>query len=210
MAHWLSFAIFLMMISCQTNYELKFDEDQKSKRPQIDWNDLLTQKKHNLKIHAKSYIDHGASSRRYQRVPATIRKNPRLSKLVVDHFIKNPEIIDKGVYGKRGAITKFVALRSDIPTNERLYWAQVKTLSEKYGCFIRSRWKKKNVMGFTCRDKRTIVQWKYYGDDYIGFLSRQFDKHGRPILVRNHEIINQRKGSKQLFSKQQFIESDFL
>ncbi len=209
----MSYIWFLVMVfilaSCQTNHELKFDEDQKSKKPHIDWNDLLTKKKHKLKIHAKSYIDHGKRSKRYREVPETIRRQPVLAKLAIDHFVSDPEPIDKGVYGRVGDVTKFVALKKDIKDSNRLYWAQVKTLSEKYGCFIRSRWKKANIMGFQCRDKRTVVQWRYEGDDYIGFLSKQYDKNGRPIIVRNHEVV--KKGAfKKHVSRGSFQESDFL
>ena len=102
-----------------------------------------------------------------------------------------------------------MALKKDIKDSNRLYWAQVKTLSEKYGCFIRSRWKKENIMGFRCRDKRTVVQWRYVGDDYIGFLSKQYDKNGRPIVVRNHEVV-QKGTQRRRVSRSSFKESDFL
>lgn len=97
--------------------------------------------------------------------------------------VKKVEALDLGVYGKLGSTSIFVAERALIPTYDRLYWAMVRILSEKYGCFIRRKIDFGDVVSFKCRDHRTVTMARKISGNFSLIHVRQFDRHGRVIVT---------------------------
>ena len=94
------------------------------------------------------------------------------------------EVLDVGFYGKLGASSIFVADRSDIPNYDRLYWAMVRILSEKYGCFIRQKVDRGRLVSFKCRNERTVTMARKISGKFAMLHVRQFDRMGAPIEPR--------------------------
>ena len=94
------------------------------------------------------------------------------------------EVLDLGVYGKMGPNSIFVAERTAIPNYDRLYWVMVRILSEKYGCFIRRKVDRGNLVSFQCRDQRTVTMARKISDRFSMVHVRQFDRYGRGIDTR--------------------------
>jgi len=95
------------------------------------------------------------------------------------------EPLDLGFYGKLGSNSIFVADRSVIPTYDRLYWAMVRILSEKYGCFIRRKIDRGPSVSFQCRDRRTVTMARKISGRFSMLHVRQYDRFGRVIESRN-------------------------
>jgi hypothetical protein len=95
------------------------------------------------------------------------------------------EPLDLGFYGKLGPNSIFVADRSVIPTYDRLYWAMVRILSEKYGCFIRRKIDRGPSVSFQCRDRRTVTMARKISGRFSLLHVRQYDRFGRVIESRN-------------------------
>ena len=121
-----------------------------------------------------------------------ITSDPVLQQMAAHCQLQNYEVMDGGVLGNLGSARVFVAPTSRIPDWSRLYWVKVRVLSEKYGCFMRSRQDKDNVTKFTCKDNRQIVFWRAKGEHWIRFYSRQYDAGGHEIAVRNRQIYRLR------------------
>lgn len=97
--------------------------------------------------------------------------------------VKKVEALDLGVYGKLGSSSIFVAERALIPTYDRLYWAMVRILSEKYGCFIRRKIDLGDMVSFKCRDRRTVTMARKISGKFSVIHVRQFDQDGRVIVT---------------------------
>lgn len=95
------------------------------------------------------------------------------------------EELDLGFYGKLGSNSIFVADRSAIPDYDRLYWAMVRILSEKYGCFIRRKIDRGTSVSFQCRDRRTVTMARKISGRFSMLHVRQYDRSGRIIESRN-------------------------
>ena len=105
----------------------------------------------------------------------------------------------KGLYGKIGSSTIFISKEAILPTKAEQYWAVVHVLSKKYGCFIRSKKKKKALTAFRCADGRVIVFHKRQVKSNIIFSARQFDLQGREMIVANGQVIRKEIPTNRLF-----------
>ena len=85
---------------------------------------------------------------------------------------------DGGRYSKVGSAAVYVASTKNIPNFDRLNWVIVRMLSEKYGCFLRSKVNIGNETRYGCRDERTIVFRRYKNRNWMVFHARQFDEIG--------------------------------
>lgn len=122
-------------------------------------------------------------------LPKSISTNSELSELVLNRSLSRPRLYEGGVLGRVGNAKMFVALRERIPNYNRLYWVMIKTLSEKYGCFMTGRVRKDNLDLISCRDSRKIGLWRSQGKNWIQFSARQFDNDGYEIAVRRRKIV---------------------
>ena len=138
-----------------------------------------------------------------QELPPAIRASLALSQLTWLHRLERPRKYDKGVLGKRDDANFFVALKKDIPDYKRLYWVMVRVLSKEYGCFMRGRFELGiNSFGIVCRDKRLVVFHQAAGTETIEFNSRQYDRTGHELIVRNRKVIRKgRQGVQQLLAR---------
>jgi hypothetical protein len=121
-------------------------------------------------------------------LPDAVRQNPDLARYAVTTFLDEPRRYDVGVLGSVGRAKVFVAPSALIKDDSRLYWVEVKLLSEGYGCFIAA---KRSGVGKTwvrCRDGRQVVFWRHRADDWISFRARQFDAQGYEIQVKHRRI----------------------
>jgi len=139
-------------------------------------------------------------SDRVQNIKANIRSSDRPDpKKLVGELTKlgvsNAEVIDLGAYGKLGTSVIFIADRSLIPDFDRLYWVMVRVLSEKYGCFIRHKIDRGNVVRFGCKDKRLVVMNRNVLKNYVTFQARQYAPDGQEIIIKKQARVNMRKTS---------------
>ena len=103
----------------------------------------------------------------------------------------NLSYFEDGVYGKLGTAVVFITSTDIIADEDRLYWAMVKVLSKKYGCFIKRKIKDGNTQTFYCRDGRHIVMRNNIGDKLVYFYSKQYYSSGREVIVDRNKT---RKG----------------
>ena len=138
-----------------------------------------------------------------KKLPPEIRRRQDLRQLTWLHQLEKPRKYDKGVLGKRDDANFFVALKKDIPNFKRLYWVMVRVLSKEYGCFMRGRFELgHNAFGIVCRDKRLVVFHQSEGTETIEFNSRQYDRFGHELIVRNRKVIRRgRQGVMQLLAR---------
>lgn len=129
---------------------------------------------------------------RMKLLPAKIRDDEKLSKLVLERFLENPIPFDLGAVGKLDHALFFVADPEKVKDTERLYWTMVKALSERYGCFMRAKESFADTYKFRCRDGRRVVFWRRHTKDAAEFYARQFDAQGRELVVRNHKIVTRK------------------
>lgn len=118
--------------------------------------------------------------------------NHSLAEIAIRRAIRNPVLLDRGVYGKVGTATYFATTTDKIPTFDRLYWAMVKVLSEKYGCFMKTKSTQGSAVRFGCRDGRSVVMWRAKNDRYMQFYGRQYDRNGQELIVEKHQVIARR------------------
>ena len=95
----------------------------------------------------------------------------------------------KGLYGKVGTSTFFVASKKTLPDKTKQYWAIVQVLSKKYGCLIKRKKSHKAYTAFLCQDKRIVVFHSRNKEGHVVISGRQFDKDGRELVVKNRKII---------------------
>ena len=121
--------------------------------------------------------------------PELIRDD-ELSKIAAGFGLERPQKMDLGVYGKIGQHTVFVAPRRVIGDYDRLYWVMVRVLSEKYGCFIKSKVSTAKIVRFECRDRRTVVLDRDISGSFAKFSGRQFDVLGREIVIKPRPVAS--------------------
>jgi hypothetical protein len=119
-----------------------------------------------------------------------ITRDEELSKIAAGFGLERAQKMDLGVYGKIGKHTVFVAPRSVITDYDRLYWVMVRVLSEKYGCFIRSKVSTAKIVRFECRDHRTIVMDRDISGSFAKFSGRQFDTFGKEIIINPRPVAS--------------------
>ncbi len=119
-----------------------------------------------------------------------LNRDDELSKIAVGFGLERPQKMDLGVYGKIGKRTVFVAPRAAIADYDRLYWVMVRVLSEKYGCFIRSKVSTAKTVRFECRDRRTVVLDRDIAGSFAKFSGRQFDLLGREIVIKPRPVAS--------------------
>jgi hypothetical protein len=117
-----------------------------------------------------------------------ILADPDLASLATGFAVERPQMLDVGIYGKKGSQTVFVARRSKISDYDRLYWVMVRVLSEKYGCFIRKKTDSGQTVRFDCRDKRFVVLERDISGGFAKLSGRQFDASGREIVVKARSV----------------------
>jgi len=163
-----------------------------SRSEQIPWRDITSVDSTDFNMISKQkkiLKKNQAEKTAIRSLSPTLQRYPLLARLVVSRSIDRPVIYEKGVLGDLGNAKIFVAERRFVPDFDRLYWVIVKTLSTKYGCFMVSRIKRDEVLTIKCRDRRNIVLWRSMGKNWIQFASRQYDRHGYEIVVRNKRKI---------------------
>jgi hypothetical protein len=131
----------------------------------------------------------GAGAAGGQWSPELIRDD-ELAKIAAGFGLERPQKMDLGVYGKIGKHTVFVAPRRAIGDYDRLYWVMVRVLSEKYGCFIKSKVSTAKIVRFECRDRRTVVLERDISGSFAKFSGRQFDLMGREILIKPRPVAS--------------------
>lgn len=95
------------------------------------------------------------------------------------------EPVDVGFVGKLGPSVVFAAKRHLIPSYDRLYWVMIRILSEKYGCFIRKKIDRGELVAFKCRDQRIVTFRRRITQRYAVFKARQYSSDGREIIISN-------------------------
>jgi hypothetical protein len=94
-----------------------------------------------------------------------------------------------GLYAKDGPNTYFVIEEDKLKHENHLYWIKVKLLSEKYGCFIVNKKQSGASTLFRCRDTRRVLMHESRSESQAQVHSRQFDKRGRLLTIRNHKVV---------------------
>jgi len=154
----------------------------------MPWQDLMSRKETDLD--PGKWVD-GAmlTPERLAKLPPAVRQAPELAQLVVSRSLENPSFYEGGVFGLTGSAKVFVGTTDKIKDEYELYYIIVKVLSEKYGCFMIGKQNVGDTVNVTCRDKRRIVFWKARGPGWVGFHTRQFDRDGYEIQVRQRKIV---------------------
>jgi hypothetical protein len=93
------------------------------------------------------------------------------------------EAVDVGFLGKMGRSVVFAAEKRLIPDYDRLYWVMIRVLSEKYGCFVRRKIDRGDLVAFKCRDQRIVTFRRKMTRDHAVFKARQYGADGREIAV---------------------------
>ena len=99
--------------------------------------------------------------------------------------VSRVEPVDVGFAGKIGHSVVFAAEKRLIPNYDRLYWVMIRVLSEKYGCFIRKKIDRGELVAFKCRDQRIVTFRRRMTEQYAVFKARQYRYDGREILTVN-------------------------
>ncbi len=99
--------------------------------------------------------------------------------------VSRVEPVDVGFAGKMGHSVVFAAEKRLIPDYDRLYWVMIRVLSEKYGCFIRKKVDRGELVAFKCRDQRIVTFRRRLTEQYAVFKSRQYRSDGREIVISN-------------------------
>ncbi len=99
--------------------------------------------------------------------------------------VSRVEPVDVGFAGKMGHSVVFAAEKRLIPDYDRLYWVMIRVLSEKYGCFIRKKIDRGELVAFKCRDQRIVTFRRRLTEQYAVFKSRQYRSDGREIVISN-------------------------
>jgi len=128
----------------------------------------------------KSESADSASAGGLRSVPV---KKLGMKDVLLDLGLRRAQVMDHGIYGKIGNMSVFVADRKIVPDYDRLYWVMVRVLSEKYGCFIKRKIVERDIVSFTCRDKRTVVMKRRISGEYAKFVVKQYDAFGREVVV---------------------------
>lgn len=99
--------------------------------------------------------------------------------------VSRVEPVDVGFAGKMGHSVVFAAEKRLVPDYDRLYWVMIRVLSEKYGCFIRKKIDRGELVAFKCRDQRIVTFRRRLTENYAVFKARQYRSDGREIFIAN-------------------------
>ncbi len=156
----------------------------------LSYDDILSDRGAELKPHTVFELEELlVTPERIAELPTDIKSHPDLVRYAVTRLLEKPSLLDQGVFGVRGREKVFIASRSQVKDNERLYWAMVRVLSEKYSCFISGRKTFARSLHFYCRDGRTVAFQTTEGPDWLQFVGRQFDGEGYEIEVKKRRIV---------------------
>jgi len=114
--------------------------------------------------------------------------------------VSRVEPVDVGFAGKIGHSVVFAAEKRLVPDYDRLYWVMIRVLSEKYGCFIRKKIDRGELVAFKCRDQRIVTFRRRLTQHYAVFKARQYRSDGREIVISNKR--SQRVSSAKVVAKQ--------
>lgn len=104
--------------------------------------------------------------------------------------ITSMKYYDLGVFGKLKESTVFISTVNSLPNWTRTYWAIVRILSDKYGCYMQKKLHLGTNIAFKCKDGR-IVAFQYGRKGRFRFIKgSQFDKNGNSLYIINHEKIH--------------------
>lgn len=114
--------------------------------------------------------------------------------------VSRVEPVDVGFAGKIGHSVVFAAEKRLVPDYDRLYWVMIRVLSEKYGCFIRKKIDRGELVAFKCRDQRIVTFRRRLTQHYAVFKARQYRSDGREIVISNKR--SKRVSSSKVVAKQ--------
>ena len=181
-------ACFTCLLGCGASLKLRHYEDRLSESP-IAWDHLINSSTQVFEPSPEYPIEPGFPLEDLARLAPRLGGNHLLAEIALRRSIRNPVLLDQGVYGKMGSATFFAAPLRRIPSYDRLYWVMMKVLSEKYGCFVTAKTVLGNSISFTCRDQRKVVMTRGKQDPFIHFYARQYDSDGAELVVINHKVI---------------------
>ncbi len=162
--------------------------------PVIGWEEIITSRATQFDDTVKLFLEHLITETPKSQLHPKIRKDGHLSKLAMARSMKNTIPYEKGVLGNVGTAKYYITTKGRVPNWTRLYWVQVKVLSEKFGCFMVKKVRRGDVMVAQCRDKRRIVMHRSMsdgrnGENWIQFEAKQYDRDGYEILVKRKKIV---------------------
>jgi len=161
-------------------------EDQAEATLQLDWQDMsLAQSSlpYSLPESVVSPPPPPAVEEKKAMLPVELQQDPLLAHIATMRSVVNPQRYEDGVYGKVNGAVFYSTTTDRIQDWDHLYWVMVRVLSEKYGCFMRQKFKKEHLTAFGCRDGRTVVFHRARGRHWIQFLARQYDRKGAEIIL---------------------------
>ena len=185
--------LLVALYSCGSAVKLKHSEEIFASSP-VGWDQVTTDKPVLFQPSADYPVEAEVDPEAIAIMASRLGGDHALAEIAIRQAIRNPVLLDRGVYGKVGTDTYFATTTDRIPNFDRLYWAMVKVLSEKYGCFMKNKSTSGNSIRFGCRDGRHVVMWRARNDRYMQFYGRQFDRDFRELHVEKHKIIA--RGSK--------------
>lgn len=178
-------------MGCGSTLKLHRNDDQLSESP-VAWTHLLEDGATAYEPSPEYPIEPTVPPEAIAKLAPRLGGNHLLAELALRRSVTNPVPLDLGVYGKVGTATFFAAPVKRIPDYDRLYWTMMKVLSEKYGCFVKTKLVTGSTLKFTCRDKRTVVLWRSKQEQFLQFYGRQYDAQGRELIVSKHKVIARR------------------
>jgi hypothetical protein len=181
----------LLITSCGSALKLHSTEVPLSENP-VGWDQIVEERGMTLEPSPEYPLETEVPPEDIARMAPRLGGNHVLAEIALRRSIRNPVLLDQGVYGKVGSATFFAAPIKKVPTYDRLYWSMMKVLSERYGCFIIRKETLGNKVRFRCRDKRTVVMWRGKQEQFLQFYARQYDDQGRELIVSGHKVMARR------------------
>lgn len=192
----LSLCFIFILLSCASKGENASNNDELIPKfgydGVLDWNDLATSRSDGMNSNEDDVQNISVQPYKAEQLHPKIKKDRTLSRLTLNRSLSDPEPYEGGVYGKIGSAVYFGSSTENISNYNRLYWVQVKVLSEKFGCFMRKKVTRGDINVFFCRDNRRVVYWRAASSDWIQFHARQFDSSWRELIVSDGRIIEKR------------------
>lgn len=178
-------------MSCGTSLKLRHDDERFSESP-LPWENLMEDGTNAFEPSPEFPMEPSFPPEAIAKLAPHLGGNHELAEIALRRSVRNPVVLDGGVYGKVGTATFYAVPRSRIATYDRLYWSMMKVLSEKYGCFVKNKVVEGSTLRFYCRDKRSVVLWRAQNEQFLQFYGRQYDKLGRELIVDKHKVVARR------------------
>jgi len=176
------YALVLMItFGCVPREEL----DSEDLEPSLDWEEIMS--RHETRSNEGESFAADIAPSLIKKQANRLNSEQRRKEILGN--VQNAIPFAGGILGVKGSSKYFIASVSTIPEYDRLYWVIVKVLSEKYSCFIRSKYDVGPLTRFVCRDNRQVLFWKKKNGRFIEFISRQFDRDGFEIEVVRKQVV---------------------